>query len=312
MTLCVSALKSEAPELTGFGCCHEVFGTQKILGGVGGGLVSSLGASPQRKSPWMAGVNHFTWATKVRWKGHDLMPRLKAHVAEPDFFRTRRKEAEKAAGERRVVRPRGFGGIRSLAKVWCFWRRAEIVVIWWNFSWYLQERRGIAPLGCGPHALCLAAETQPTLGAPWVKSRPTIRRPPEKRWSSRQIEALLGLRELTTNVNLPNVGPDARFSLSGPWWKPMLQFKHNAIVPLVAAGLEPGAASLVRRTIDEQNRFCRQRGEGDGGLALQALLLDPLVSLPVDDAASMLREMLEAVHSSFLESSTRGLAEKPI
>ena len=34
MTLCVKTLYHTFPEIKAFGCCHEVFGTQKVLKGI--------------------------------------------------------------------------------------------------------------------------------------------------------------------------------------------------------------------------------------------------------------------------------------
>ena len=74
MTLCVKTLYRVFPEIKAFGCCHEVFGTQKFLAKVVEekfGL-ENIDRSTIKVNP--LGVNHFTWVTKATWRGHDLYP----------------------------------------------------------------------------------------------------------------------------------------------------------------------------------------------------------------------------------------------
>lgn len=56
----------------GFGCCHEVFGTQKLLGKA---LEDILQIKMRREDIRVnvVGVNHFTWLTSAQYK-NDLFP----------------------------------------------------------------------------------------------------------------------------------------------------------------------------------------------------------------------------------------------
>ena len=63
MTVCVRTLYKVFPGIRAFGCCHEVFGSQALLGRVyteafGGELVSR-----QEVKVNVLGLNHFTWIT---------------------------------------------------------------------------------------------------------------------------------------------------------------------------------------------------------------------------------------------------------
>lgn len=76
MTLCVKALYQTFPEIKAFGCCHEVFGTQKLLTHV---VREYLGEEVERHEIIVnpVAVNHFTWLTSAYYKNIDLFPYYK-------------------------------------------------------------------------------------------------------------------------------------------------------------------------------------------------------------------------------------------
>ena len=61
MSLCVKTLYYVFPEIKAFGCCHEVFGTQKVLKGI---LEETMGLKDVKREDIQVnvlGINHFTW-----------------------------------------------------------------------------------------------------------------------------------------------------------------------------------------------------------------------------------------------------------
>ena len=82
MSLCVKVLYHVFPEIKAFGCCHEVFGTQKLLKSV---CEEKLGIENIDRSEIMVnvlGINHFTWFDRASYKGIDLFPVYKEFVDE--------------------------------------------------------------------------------------------------------------------------------------------------------------------------------------------------------------------------------------
>lgn len=74
MSLCVKMLYHVFPEIKAFGCCHEVFGTQKMLAQI---LQRELGIAEierQEIQVNVLGINHFTWFDKASYKGMDIFP----------------------------------------------------------------------------------------------------------------------------------------------------------------------------------------------------------------------------------------------
>lgn len=82
MSLCVKTLYHTFPEIKAFGCCHEVFGTQKILKGIVEEVYGFEGVKREDILVNVLGINHFTWFDYASYKGIDLFPVYKKYVDE--------------------------------------------------------------------------------------------------------------------------------------------------------------------------------------------------------------------------------------
>ena len=74
MSVCIKTLYEVFPEIKAYGCCHEVFGTQKLLKAA---LEEKTGLENIKFRDIMVnvkGINHFTWIDKASYKGIDLIP----------------------------------------------------------------------------------------------------------------------------------------------------------------------------------------------------------------------------------------------
>ncbi|MBQ1310636.1 MAG: alpha-glucosidase/alpha-galactosidase [Blautia sp.] len=80
MSLCVRTLYDVFPKIKAFGCCHEVFGTQKVLRGI---YEAQTG---DHVEDWhdilvnVIGINHFTWFTEASYRDVDLFPVYKSYI----------------------------------------------------------------------------------------------------------------------------------------------------------------------------------------------------------------------------------------
>lgn len=74
MSILVKTLYEVFPQIKAFGCCHEVFGTQKILK-----EIYEL-RTGRKVDDWhdvhvnVIGINHFTWFTEASCHGTDMFP----------------------------------------------------------------------------------------------------------------------------------------------------------------------------------------------------------------------------------------------
>lgn len=80
MTLCVKALYRVFPEIKAFGCCHEVFGTQKLLKVVLDNVLGYKDVDRAEIKVNPVAVNHFTWLTSANYRNIDLFPCYKEFV----------------------------------------------------------------------------------------------------------------------------------------------------------------------------------------------------------------------------------------
>ncbi len=288
MTLCTSILYDAEPEIKAFGCCHEVFGTQGMLATLVKDHWGMQERPPRHEIKTdVSGVNHFTFVTKATWQGHDLYQLLKLRAAEKGFWADRTADSLE-----RVANAKWFGSHKLVA--FDFWRRfgvlggagdrhlAEFV------PWYLTSEANAHRWGfvLTPSSRRLAHYTmkRPTIGDKLIGSGEE---------GVLQMEALLGLRELDTNVNLPNRGQVAGLP-SGAVVETNAQFRRNSLNPVVAAPLPAGVLILVQRVAAVQQMTLEAGRKRSLKLAFEAVLNDPLCNIDTDKAWKMWRKLMKA------------------
>lgn len=80
MSLCVKTLYYIFPEIKAFGCCHEVFGTQKFLKDVCEAECGFSNVDWHDINVNVMGINHFTWFSSAYYQGIDLFPVYEKYV----------------------------------------------------------------------------------------------------------------------------------------------------------------------------------------------------------------------------------------
>ncbi len=299
MTLSVAALYAAFPGIRAFGCCHEVYSAQERLAGLVGQHLGVARPDRHRIAMDIAGVNHFTFATAARFAGQDLFPVITRHIAAKGFFADHSAQAQDLAARGAFWDNHGliaYDFFRRFGALGAAGDRhlAEFV------PWYLNQgevglhRWGVvatpASLRAGTWAAAPGVTPAPSPLA--LEENPARLRPSGEEGVA-QICALHGLGDLDTNVNLPNQGQIAALPL-GAVVETNAQFRHQSCIPIQAAPLPPALHSIVARVVDQQQLVLEAGRSRSFDLALQALLLDPLVSLPTDHSARMLAEMLRA------------------
>ncbi len=290
MTLCTRALSAAEPGIQAFGCCHEVFGAQYKLLNLAHKHLGAENIKRQEIKIDVNGVNHFTWITAAQWEGRDLMPIALAEAANPENFydateeSLERKREERWFGGAGLVTKdltRRFGAFASAGD-----RHLVEFVPWYAGSEENLHRWGVV---LTPYSHREAHSKKPDVD---LDSYDQSAINPSGEEGVAMMEALLGLRDLDTNVNLPNRGQARQFA-QDVVVETNAQFRKNSVKPVVARDLPPAVAGLVGRIIQVQELTLTAARERSAHLAFQALLLDPLVHIPTDKAAEMFREMLE-------------------
>lgn len=291
MTLCTAALYATAPGIKAFGCCHEVFHIQQHLAKLASQWYGEPVPVRQEISIDLTGINHFTWVTSAQWRGRDLLARLKEHIATPNFFRSRAKEAQANRDAERWFDSTGLVShdlLRRFGVLGAAGDRhlAEFV------PWYATDEASLHRWGVvlTPYAWRLKRSRLKDKPLSHYHAQPLK---PSDEEGVRLIEALLGLAPIDTNVNLPNRGQAPDLPL-GHIVETNAQFRKDAITPVESRLLPPAALALVRRVVDVQQLTLRAALDHDVDLAFQAVLADPLTRISTDDAWKMFKAMLTA------------------
>lgn len=293
MTVCMETLYAVYPGIRAFGCCHEVFGTQKLLAEMLEDLEGIRGVKRQDIRTGVTGINHFTFLYSASYGEMDLFPLYRrfvdkyhetgflkgkddnwmnnqfecSHRVKFDLFR--RYGLIAAAGDRHLAEfmPPWYLKDPQTARSWGFslttvdWREQDLAA-------RLKKREALLA-GSEPLEMKESGEEGHLL-----------------------IKALLGLGDLVSNVNIPNRGqipnlPDNAVVEINAF------FSRDAITPMYSGNLPQGLDALVSRHALNQLSIVQAAMACDRDLALAVLLNDPqMARVDPMDAQRMLEEMI--------------------
>jgi len=293
MTLCVRALYRTFPEIKAFGCCHEVFGTQKLLAEL---VAEKLGVDEITREDIKVNpvsVNHFTWLTSATYHDMDLFPIYE------EFCREHPEGRDSHAGNNwmnnsfcskekvKIDLFRRFGyiaaaGDRHLAE-FC------------EGKWYLENPERVSEMCFG---LTTTDFRRKDLEKRRLKSEGYISGERELKIKQTgeegvlQIRSLLGLCQLATNVNIPNRGQITNLPI-GAVVETNALFRDNSLTPVFAGEIPIEIYPLVSRVCAEQELVSQGIAERDLKKIFCAFANDPLVTCSFEDAKRLFREMCD-------------------
>ncbi len=293
MTLCTRTLYEVFPEIKAFGCCHEVFGTQKLLQGALTDMEGIEIAHRRDIKVNVLGVNHFTWLDKASYNGRDLLPLYEKFVTKyyetgfgkpkkdnwmNDFFASanrvkfdlfKRYGLIAAAGDRHLAEfcPPWYLKNPETVKTWMFgltpvrWRKENLVS---------RQERGLRLLN-GEESFELNQTGEDGI---------------------LQIKAIAGLGDFISNTNLPNIGQINNLPL-GAVVETNAVFSHNSVTPVMAGRLPVDVQSLVYRHVINQETTLKAALSKNRELAFKAFANDPLMTASINDARQLFNKMLK-------------------
>ncbi len=293
MSMCVDTLYRTFPKIKAFGCCHEVFGTQKLLAR---SLLEMEGEPlPPREEIKVnvQGINHFTWIDQASFHGKDLFPIFQkfcekyhetGYIDPTDQKHWANGEYKKKEMVKMDLFLRygviGAAGDRHLSE-FC------------PGQWYLGSPENVARWGFG---LTSVASRREGLQRRLEKSRRMLAGEPFELKQTgeegvRQMRALLGLEDLVTNVNLPNIGQLPDLPL-GCVVETNAVFTSNHVRPVCGGKIQPQVLALIQRTACNQISVVEGCLNRDLNRVFQAFSNDPLVTIPVAQARNLFDQML--------------------
>ena len=293
MSLCTAALYAYFPGIKAFGCCHEVFGTQKILGLA---YQEKYGKFLEREDVNInvLGVNHFTWITEAHYHNEDLMPVYKKFVdkhyeegyivdSSTHWMNNTFVSAERVKFD--LFKRYGViaaAGDRHLAE-FC------------PGDWYLKDPETVKEWKFGLTTVDwrredLRKKIEKTKRLLSGEEQFEIKVTGEE--GVRQMEAILGLRPLVTNVNLPNRGQIPDLPL-GVVVETNAVFSPRGVQPVCAGSLPKGVDALVRRVVYEQQLTLEAAITGDYEIAYRAFVNDANVNIPLKESRELFDQMVK-------------------
>ena len=295
MTLCVRTLYEVFPEIRAFGCCHEVFGTQKLLCAMLEDMCGISGVRRQELYTTVTGINHFTWLTEASYRGMNLMPLYRqfaekyretgfeggkdgnwmntyfncAHRVKFDLFL--RYGAIAAAGDRHLAEflPPWYLKNPETAAKWKF----TLTPVSWRKEDLKRRLQRSDKLISGEEAVALN---------------------PSGEEGHLLLKALLGLGDLVSNVNIPNRGQIPNLP-AGAVVETNALFGLNRISPVSAGNVPGNLLPLIARHVYNQENTLKAALTCDRALGFSTFMNDPqLGAVSLEDGQKLFNDMLEA------------------
>ncbi len=295
MSLCVRTLYEVFPQIKAFGCCHEVFGTQKLLCAVLREKLGVEGVQRQDLYTTVTGINHFTWLTRASWRGVDLMP-LYAEFAE-EYAESGYSEGQddnwmnshfNCAHRVKFDLFRRYGAIaaagdRHLAEFTAPWYTKDPETVHaWKFN--------LTPVSWRKEDLAARLQRSDDL----ISGREALELKPSGEEGHLLLKAILGLGDLVSNVNIPNRGQIPNLPL-GSVVETNALFGRDRIEPVFAGAMPGNILPLVARHIYNQENTLQAALRCDRKLGFTTFMNDPMLSAVTPaDGQQLFDDMLEA------------------
>lgn len=278
MSVCIRTLYHVFPQIKAFGCCHEVFGTQKVLAGIAERELGIKGIKREDIHVNVLGINHFTWFDYAGYKGIDLFPVYQkyidshfeegyeendhnwansvfecAHRVKMDLFR--RYGLIAAAGDRHLAEFMPGDEYLKDPETVKSWKFGLTTVAWRKNQ--LRER--------------MEQSRRLVSGEEEIKLEPTGEE------GILLIKALCGLTRLVSNVNIPNTGSQIINLPKTAVVETNAVFERNAVRPLLAGRLPEDILRLTMPHVENHERVLKAALTMDKELVVEAFAHDPLV-----------------------------------
>ena len=293
MTTCIRTLYTVFPGIRAMGCCHEVFGTQKLLCAMLEDMAGITGVSRRDIRTGVTGINHFTWLYSASCDGLDLMPMYRD-------FTEKYKDEGFARGADANWRTDTFKSNHRVK--FDLFRRYGLIaaagdrhLVEFLPGWYLRDPETVRSWGFG--LTTVASRKQGRLDRLARQQRLVSGEEAPKLDSSDEegcllMRALLGLGDMVSNVNLPNRGQIPGLPL-GAVVETNALFRKNEISPVLTPPLPQGLDALIGHQVAIQEATVTAALTCDYDLALNTFLSDPqMCRVPLEDGKKLFRDML--------------------
>ena len=294
MSLLVKTLYTVFPGIKAFGCCHEVFGTEKVLAAAASDVLGIPEIPRSEIHVNVQGINHFTWFDQASYKGCDLFPIYEefirrhpegyndpdrnwmnstfncAHLVKFDLFK--RFGAIAAAGDRHLAEFMPGGSYLRDPETVTRWKFGLTTVAWRKND--LKNR--------------LARSMRLFEGTEEIDLTPTGEE------GILLIKALCGLTRVVSNVNIPNTALQIPNLPASAVVETNAVFSRDSVRPVYAGPLSDALLGLIKVHTDNHERTYEAAVRCDFAPAFEAFMNDSLVSgrISLENGRVLLRDMI--------------------
>lgn len=299
MTMCVDTLYKVFPKIKAFGCCHEVFFEQKLMSEILNEFAGIENVDRHEIKTNILGVNHFTWIDEAKYRDIDIMPlyeKFAEKYQDTGFYAESMKvvstlaiyaPSNKGASKLRIDLFKRFGivaaaGDRHLAEFFPgYWylKDPETVEKWGFFLTTVERRRQV-------QAQRIAQAERLIAGKKKFEILPTGEE------GVPMMKALMGMGDLVSNVNLPNVGQISNME-KGRVVETNAYFTSDKVTPVIAGELPPAVHDMVTRASDAYVQVVDSCLKRDLNGCLLPFASDPLVTIPHEQAEELFWKMID-------------------
>ena len=311
MSICMKTLYHVFPEIKAFGCCHEVFGTQKVLKAIAQQELGLTNIDRRDIKVNVLGINHFTWFDYASYKGIDLMPIYQKFIEE-NFEQGIDAEEEHwankcfaclnrvkfdlfnrygyiaAAGDRHLaefVSSKIYLNDLETIEGWDF----HLTSVDWRKENKLNLLARSARLANGEEEFELSHSGEEGILL---------------------IKALCGLEQVISNVNIPNTALQISNLPADAIVETNAVFERDAIRPILAGAMPENIRQLTLPHIENHSRILEAALSQDKGLVVSAFMNDPLIDqrLSRKEAVKLVDDMIRNTLSALPDGWTKQIS----
>ena len=292
MSLCVKTLYHVFPEIKAFGCCHEVFGTQKLLAQIAERELGLTNIAREDIVVNVLGLNHFTWFDRASYKGIDLFP-VYRHFIETHFEEGFEEKDNNWMNSTFACAHRvkfdlfqkygwiAAAGDRHLAEFMPpIYLKDPQTVASWKF--------GLTTVTWRKEDLKKRLEKSKRL----VSGEEQVELNPSGEEGILLIKALCGLTRVISNVNIPNTAGQIPNLPKSAVVETNAVFSRDSIAPVYAGNLTEEIRQLMLPHVMNHEEVLKAALTCDYEIMLRAFRRDPLVTCSSADADKLLRKMI--------------------
>lgn len=278
MSLCVKTLYHVFPEIKAFGCCHEVFGTQKVLKGILEDEYGIQGIDRKDIHVNVLGINHFTWFDYASYEGMDLFPVYQKYIDE---------HFEEGYGERDHNWANKSFACRHRVKFDLFRRYGMIAAAgdrhlaeFMPGNEYLNDPETVESWDFGLTTVDWRKEdlkNRLNKSHALLNSEEEVELKPTGEEGILLIKALCGLNRMVSNVNIPNTHLQIENLPADAVVETNAVFEREAIRPVVAGSIPENVKALIMPHVENHERILKAALTCDKELVVEAFLNDPLI-----------------------------------